>query len=73
MSQCTIHFYAPFGIERQAFLHEIDRQGIRVREELGERLLFPEGQGPDVFPRARGIDGVKVVQRWCAQYVENQG
>lgn len=73
MLQRLIHLDSPLRAKRQALLHQIDRQRVRLWEERAEGLLFAEGERTDVLARAGRADRVEVVQRGCAEDVEYDG
>lgn len=58
--------------ERQALLHQVDRERVRLREERRERLALAEGHHADVLARPRRRDRVEVVERRRAEDVEDE-
>ena len=71
MLQSILDLDPPLRTEGQALLKQVDRQRVRVREQLRERLLLPERQRADVLARARRADRVEVVERRRAEDVED--
>lgn len=72
MLQCVVDAYPIPRAERQALLHQVDCQRVRVREERPERAFLAERKRADVFTRSRGGDRVEVVDGGCPEDVEDQ-
>ena len=71
--QVSRHAYA--GIEvmtHQSLCEEVNRERIRVWEELWEGSLFAEGEGTDVVAWTTGCDGIELIERWRAEDVKNE-
>ena len=54
----------------QSLCQKIDRQRVRIREQLRKRPPLPKGQRPNIIPRPPRRDRIKLVQRWRAEHVQ---
>ena len=51
---------------------EVDRERVRVREQLRERFPFPEGQRANVITRPPRRDRVELIQRRRPEDIEDE-
>lgn len=56
----------------QSLRQKVDSVRVGVREQLAERLLFPEWKRPDVVPRPSRCNGVELVQGGCSKNIEDK-
>lgn len=78
MFERLAYLYPPLWAKRQAALEEVNGEWgsggeLRMREDGGERLLFAERKGTNVFARAGRSYGVEVINGGCAEDVEDYG
>lgn len=56
----------------QTLRQKVHRQGIGIGEQRGKWPPLAERKGTDVVPRSAGRDGVELVERRCAQHVQDK-